>query len=216
MTALPDFRVGQRQLSERSMDAMVDAIKELQRKVDDTGNDDVSSIISVHNISTKDLRSGEILGLGDSHAKTDDPSFQSEIEFRRSIVIEGDIPDIALHIGMFCVLLEGIAADDFGRAVIYGAAVCKVNMNNKDDKYAEILDDDETKLDSTPIGTARIQWVDPSGDGTGEKFAVVILGDTTPRVVELTAAVSGGTVTLKSTDSLGDIQGGEVTLTVLP
>jgi len=216
LTALPDFRRGQRQLSERGMDAIVEAIKELQRKVDDTGDEQNSSIIRVHNISAKDLRPGEILGLGDSHAKTDDPSFQSELEFKRSIVIEGDIPDIDLHIGKFCVVMDGIRSDGFGKAVMYGAAVCTVEMNDADDKYADILDDDETKLDSTPVGTARIQWVDSSGDGTGEKLAVVILGDVTPRVVELTAAPSGGTVTVKATDSLGDVQGGEVTLTVLP
>jgi len=212
MAVLPKFIEGQRQLSALGMTALVDAVKSFNAVRELGGFTNNPSIVAVQNVTDTAMKLGYIVGLGDGVI---DPTV-SEPDFKDLPVLKGEEPLTASHIGRFGILQDAIEPSGFGNAVIFGAAVCRVNMNNADDKYADVKDEDTTQLDSTPVGTARIQWVDSTGDGLGERWAIVILGDVTPRVVELTASPSGGTVTLKATDSTGDVQGGEVTLTVLP
>lgn len=97
-------------------------------------------------------------------------------QFLNQIVLDGVIPDgdpDTGHVGKFAIALEPIAAGDVGRVVVSGVVQVQINVIDASDKFADIADGDNTQLESTTSGAARILWKE---SGTGTKWAVVNIG----------------------------------------
>lgn len=73
----------------------------------------------------------------------------------------------------FAVLLDPLADEEIGRAVIMGVATCSVNVAGATDTYATPKAGDETQLESAATGPARILWREAGSSGT--KKALVLL-----------------------------------------
>lgn len=85
----------------------------------------------------------------------------------------GVTPQVPDYLGRFVVLLEGVKAGKIARAVSAGLVKVKVDITNAAHRYAEILDNDASKLVSREIGSAQIV---AAKSGTGTKWAWVRLG----------------------------------------
>lgn len=74
----------------------------------------------------------------------------------------------------FAVLLEPVAKDEVGRAMVLGITPAKVNVKSASDGYAAPKAGSEKgELESAAEGVARILW---KADGTGEQWAILQLG----------------------------------------
>lgn len=165
-------------------------------------------VVKVHNTTGVDLAPRQIGGI-DAHTFPDDPA---------NIAITIVEPEAGVHDGKFVVTLEEIPDDTIGRAVLVGAALCTIALNDENHQFARIADGDVEKLESSPAGMARILWrEDPVGSGVDDVSALVefpLAGP--PTVWEATADESGGEITAKQIDSTGAVTGEELTFLVLP
>jgi hypothetical protein len=82
-------------------------------------------------------------------------------------------------------------------AMVLGDTWCKVDVQDTDDEYATSINDDCTKLKSSPDSGARILWKE---SGTGEKWAVVRLRGSSEEV--LTTAFGMVTTTVTKATSI--------------
>jgi len=150
-----------------------------------------SGIVRVKNGSGADRNRFEILGI-DRPIFTPSDSLDS---FQNEVLLVGVTPDGEYHAGRFCVLLEPLAANAIGLAVISGVCPVRVNITEASDSFAEVQDNDVTQLKTVGSGSATILWKEP---GTGEdKWAVVRLGDAQPviRKAEMIETLRQGDVT---------------------
>jgi len=148
--------------------------------------------ILVKNDSGADLERFDILGIDTILVTPTD----NEDEFTSNPALIGVEATEADHAGKFAILQEPIKDGDFGRAIIHGLTVCRIDYTSGD-KFADVVDGDATQLKSGPTGAARILYV----DGTGaDCLALVCLGNDSATdliVCKTDAAVSiGNTVTV--------------------
>lgn len=124
--------------------------------------------LAIENTSASDVDRFGILGIdGLVFAPADDlDSFQS------SFAMSGDTPATANHLGKFAVCLEPIPAGEVGRGVIADLIQVQVDVVDEDHAFADVLDGDNAKLQSSTDGSARIFAKE---SGTGTKWAVVSL-----------------------------------------
>ncbi len=134
------------------------------------------------------------------------------------VVFGGVVPLIANHSNSrFVITAEPIANNSIGRAYATGCAATKVYIYDQTHNFADILDNDKTRLKSTVSGPATILWKE---SGTGEKWAVIRFGATPDagiRRAKLTASAgTGNTITANLYDSSGIEQtsGNEAGVTV--
>ena len=74
----------------------------------------------------------------------------------------------------YAVLLEPLAKDQIGRAMVLGIVPAKVTVNDADDQYAVPTPNSPAgALESAPTGVARIVW---KAGGSGSQWALLQLG----------------------------------------
>ncbi len=137
-----------------------------------------SGVIKVKNASGSDQAHFAVLGLTTPIILPGD----NLDEFKRQVTFQGVVPVQNDHVGRFAVLLEPIAADKIGLAVIAGVPPARLHVD-PEQLYdcAEIINGDAQKLHNLPHGSARVLWVqepDPSNPITVYlRWAVVRLDD---------------------------------------
>lgn len=131
-----------------------------------TGLDGRQTVVLVKNTTGSDVGLLSVLGIGGVQI---DPngSDAAKFEFLRRPVLTGVAPAEGTHDTAFVILLEPIANNEFGRAVIAGCTPAIVNVTDADHGYAVITDADPSTLTSAPTGPCRILWK-PAGTGTGK------------------------------------------------
>jgi len=141
-------------------------------------------IVRVKNISASDIPWLGIIGLESVLFDHDDDNTAFKVE----AVLTGDTPDEDDHLGKFGVCVEPIEAGTIGRAIISGAATCKINVGDADHGFAELKDSDNTQLQSCVHGPAEILYKE---SGTGAKWGVVRIGNGYPPATHIKCQVDG-------------------------
>lgn len=126
-------------------------------------------IISVQNNSGQGRDAFTILGL-------DQPVFGptdnlEEFQFRPTF--SGIIPTVD-SVNAFCVLLQPLAADAVGLAVISGLAVCQVTADASGNTFVQAEDGNTDTLVLADTGAGRVLWRETGTSGA--KWALVLLG----------------------------------------
>ena len=133
-----------------------------------------TGIVKVKNSSGEDRGRFDILGI-------DRPIFTPTDNldtFQNDVLLVGVVPDKEDHPGRFCILLEPLAIDGIGLAVISGVCPVRLDVTEESDTFAEIEHEETGFLKSGGSGSATILWKE-SGTGV-DKWAVVRLGDAQP------------------------------------
>lgn len=143
-------------------------------------------IVNILNDTEEALGRHYVVGLGDSVV---DLATRPH-EWRNSIVIKGETPTTADHTGKFAVLLESCPVGGRADAVILGVVQVLLDVTAESDKYADVYDEDTTKLKTGASGSARILWKE---SGTGEKLGIVELTGATPPVTGVRFLNDSGT-----------------------
>ena len=146
-----------------------------------TGNapaviDDDPVIIKIRNVSDYDVpRHGIMVPADGENGFVFDPVNNAK-QFR-SYPRVACVTPTADDRGRAVITLQPIKTGKHGRAVVAGAAVCQVDMQNESDQWADIFDDNDlpettrnSRLKSGPAGFAQIMSVQ---SGTGVKWAIV-------------------------------------------
>ena len=197
--------------------AMIDAARKansINTFNSETTNSKDYAKVSVLNSSGSDLDRFFILGIDEPIILPAD----DQEDFESRITVDGVTPEDGTggsgasdHRGRFVVLQEPIPDGEIGKARIAGETLCKVNVIDEDDGFADVTDGVEDYLTSANTGSARILWKE---SGTGEKWALIRIGDyqsLAGKMYKATAdsvsASAGVTVTAKATsidDTLSD------------
>jgi hypothetical protein len=144
-----------------------------------------ATTIEVLNDSGEDRRRGQVLGLDDwLMDPEDDPAKASELF--ENPVLKGIVPRIKKHWDAFVVLPFGLGKKEIGPGILAGLAVVKIDVTNDAHRFAGVKDDDATLLKSQASGCVRIL---KRQSGTGEKWAIVQLGITPPKLYAVTNGV---------------------------
>ncbi len=129
-------------------------------------------LILVRNDSGVDVDRYQVLGIADV-------IFDPDVDlaaFQNEWAISGAKPTTADYTGYFVVTWQPIKNGEIGRAFIFGIVTCKVNIVTEGDQFADVSDNDVTKLKSdTFSGSAQILY---PATGTGTVQAIVRLGNT--------------------------------------
>lgn len=147
---------------------------------------DRAGLVLVQNGSGEDLERYGVLGISGLVFDADDDLDA----FHSNSALTGVKPTAA-HRGMFVVVVEPIANNEYGYARMAGATAVLVNVVDEGDTYADIEDDTAhvcIRLKSDLRGAARILW---KQEGTGEKWAYVHFPVASPTVLG-GKVVSGG------------------------
>ncbi len=134
-----------------------------------TGSQTNYAIINIKNETGEQVPSGGVLGLGDFNISPG----SNLSSFKEGPSIIGELPTEADHTGRFAIAIEPIGVEKIGKAAVAGAVICKIDMQSEDDQFADVFDEDVTKLKSGSSGLARIISVE---SGTGEKWALIAFG----------------------------------------
>ena len=161
-----------------------------------------AEIITIKNNTSSFVEANGILGLGD-YLSESSGSIPTELlmMFRsQSFAILGEEPDEDLHTGKFCILSQGLAAGEIGKAWVGGTVPVLVNVTDADHNYAELKDADSTQLKSGSAGSAQIIWKE---SGTGSKWAAVrlISGGSGSGTIINPYVISPGSGSTASTDT---------------
>jgi hypothetical protein len=186
----------------RTYNAMIDAAQDYINRRNNINTDSKGlsdNVVYVKNETGSAVDSLKILGIGGVAMY---PSAHQPVVFR------GAVPLIENHSnGRFVITAEPIASNAIGRAYATGCVPVKVYIHDQTHSFADILDNDKTRLKSTVSGPTTILWKD---SGTGEQWAMIRFGaapDTGIRRAKLTtSAGSGNTVTANLYDSAGNEQ----------
>jgi hypothetical protein len=140
-----------------------------------------STLIRVRNVSGRDLKQFEVLGI-------DAPIFepQDALEaFRREITFRGVVPDEDEHSGRFVVLQEPVPNSGVGLAVVVGLTIAR--LHDPDDgpegQYADVREDVCTSVRRRKKPIAPIVWQDEEKDSGDLRWVVIHLN---PRPVTST------------------------------
>lgn len=126
-----------------------------------------TGVVAIRNDSDEDRKRYEILGI-------DGVIFEPEdaLEgFQRGFAVKGVTPTED-HRGAFVVLLEPIATERIGRAMLAGLALVQVDVAHEALMFADVKPDEATKLEATACG-CPIVWKEA---GTGDKWAIILVG----------------------------------------
>lgn len=141
------------------------------------------------------------------------------VEFTRRLLLSGVTP-AASHSGRFAVLLEPLAKNRIGRAVVAGPAFVHVKMNNESDVAADVLAGDAAKLSSCSSGVATLLWVEPVADRTDPQIAWAIArlggggGGGSAAVWAQVTSVGASTFSARLLDATGNMTGEDLTVQV--
>lgn len=129
-----------------------------------------TTIFTVKNLSGADIDRFGVLGVVDTlFTPTDNPDL-----FKTQVVLKGAQPLLASHFGRCVVALEPIKNNKLGRCYGGGMFPAKINIQNANDCFADVKDNDATMLQSIAgWGRYRIRYAET---GTGIKFAIVETG----------------------------------------
>jgi hypothetical protein len=159
------------QIPAETYNAFVDAVRshrssqhDLLRDVDNQFRQ--STIIKVKNTSGSDLDRFAVLAFADPIVGPTDNLQQ----FKNQVNLQAVVP--ADPSKRFCVLMEPLANNAIGRAVVAGATPVKIDVKRESDTHAEIKPNETGHLRSSLSGPATILWKEP---GTGVKWAVILL-----------------------------------------
>ena len=161
-----------------------------------------SNHLEVRNDTGGDLARWAIVGLGDPLFSPAD----NLAEFFRAVVVSGETPTLADHLGKWALLLEPIPAGKIGRAVAAGMWPTLLRVDSAHHDRADIADG-ETDLASNYYGSAEILWKE---DGTGPLRAVIRLsGWAAPRIkavaqVQIAPGASGQVEVWRAGAATGD------------
>ncbi|MCD4824007.1 MAG: hypothetical protein K8S55_05330, partial [Phycisphaerae bacterium] len=159
-----------------TFNTFIDAARDFQNRQQGTAQQPRQSvrscgIVLVKNNSGADVGQFGILGI---MCPVFGPYYLDE--FKRNIVLDGQLPNSAYHRGKFVVLLEPLASGKIGRAMVSGVTQVKINIIDDTHEFADIDAGDTTRLASGTRGSAQILWVE---DYEGEKWAIVRLANPT-------------------------------------
>lgn len=143
-----------------------------------------AGVVFVKNASGAAVDRFAVLGIGGPIITPTD----NADEFKRQVAVSGVTPTSG-HAGKFVILLEPAPSGGIVRAVVAGVSIVKVNVIAAAHEFAEVKAGDAAKLDSAAQGTARILWKE---SGTGDKWAIVRLGESAPSLIPVTVAQTGG------------------------
>lgn len=172
-------------------------------------------IITIKNMTGETLERFNIVGIGEPLY---DPDTQP-IDFSEDIIFEGETPNTDYHVGKWAILLDGCIDDNFVEAKVIGVTACKIDVDNEDYRYVEIVDGEYT-LAAAASGSAQILWKEA---GTGLDLWAVIRIDASggggePLMYQATAdqitGSGGATVTAKRVAADGTLDTTEETLTL--
>ena len=159
----------------RAYNAFVDAARDLQGRQQEIGGATrrefrQTGIVLVKNSSGADRDRFDVLGVdGVIFTPTDNLD-----EFKNQVVLKGITPAEDDHLGRFVVLLEPLADGEIGRACVDGVCPARIDVQDADDRFADVKDADAASLLGGAFGAASILWKE---DGTGVKWAVVRIGE---------------------------------------
>ncbi len=158
----------------------------------------------------------DVLGVADVPIRPAD----NLVEFTRRFLLQGVTPT-ASHSGRFAVLLEPLAKNRIGRAVVAGPAFVHVKMNNETDGAADVLAGDAAKLSSCLSGSATLLWVEPVADRTDPQIAWAIArlgggggGGGSVAVWAQVTAVAESSFSARLLDATGNMTGDELNVQV--
>ncbi|HYD00136.1 MAG TPA: hypothetical protein VEB22_02835 [Phycisphaerales bacterium] len=141
-------------------------------------------IVLVRNDSTEPVEPHHALAITGVLVEPDEEDGERTFHSRTPLtadVATPDAPPLA-----FVVALQPIQPGELGRCIVSGVTVARVYVRDELDATCE-LSAGETLLATTPMGGAPILWKE---EGTGEKWAVIELGRSSPGRV--TAVLGAG------------------------
>jgi len=128
-----------------------------------------TAVLSIKNTEITEVPRGGVLGIDGVVFDADD----DENTFAGlPLTLKGAKPTKAIHAGRIGIALAPIEQDKIRKCVVMGWVQAKVDIKNANDRLADIVDDDVTKLVSGSSGIPMI----PCQSGLGEKWAIVLLG----------------------------------------
>lgn len=131
--------------------------------------------IIVQNDTGNDRSRYEVCGVGDP--LVDGWDDKDKPEFPQPCSFKVVVPHTPTHVGKFVVLLEDIKSGERGRAAILDVVKVKTYAASSADeslKFADIDDGTMSHLKLAPSGSAQVLYRE---SGTGEKWAIVRLGN---------------------------------------
>jgi hypothetical protein len=129
-----------------------------------------SLIVLIRNDTGADLDALSVLritGTPSSNGPVNEP-----FDFQRRFFLTGDVPAGAGD--AIAVLKEPAGDGEFGQAVVAGAALADVKINDASHEWARPIAGDTDKLESAASGPARILWKESSG--TVRRAVLLLVG----------------------------------------
>lgn len=156
----------------RAYNSFVDAANDLRQRQQNrqqqaTPHQRDSGIILVRNSAGSNCPRFGVLGIS---APIVAPGIGEE--FKNRIALDGVVPSDPAHVGRFVITLEPAKTSQIVSAVVSGACVVQIDVEDEAHGYAEIDDGNFLQLRSATSGS-RILWKE---SGTGTKWAIVHLG----------------------------------------
>lgn len=135
--------------------------------------DQAQQTVLIYNDSGATVGAGDILGI-DPNSYYDLTQSSERAKAFKNPVLVGKEPAFPEHIGSFGIVVDPISNGGVGRAVISGIAGVVLDVEDEGHLYADVTDEDDSKLTSREFGGAEI--LKKSATGTGDKFALVRVG----------------------------------------
>ena len=161
--------------------------------------------IKVRNGASANLPRFSILGLNTS---TIDPASYL-LEWKQQPAMNCVVPDAAVHLSRFVVIVEPLLENAMGRAVASGVVPCQVNITNEGHQYAIPETGQTAYLTSASNGSAQILW---RQSGTGLKWAFVRLSNGPALLEEVSTYFGTGPFDQQLFPAVGG--GGDFTMSV--
>lgn len=175
----------------------------------------VPGLIQVKNVSGGSVGVYSVMGVGDTVL---DP-VDDELNFKtHRPVVEIDKPDTDQDELNFCILTQALEDDEVGNAWYFGMSPVQIDILDEAHEYARIKDGDETEMESSPFGRAKIisRGEGADSDGLGTAWAWVHLGIAADvplliKIDEIIEESTGDLVNIKMVDIDGNKSGPVIT-----
>lgn len=159
--------------------AFVDAAVDLRRRERNSNAGSAlepaqRGIVLVRNDSDDDIEPYHALAITGVLVQPDNED--QERTFHSRTPLTGEIATEESPSLSFALALQPIKPGDLGRCVLTGVTPARVFITNETDTTCELAPE-ETMLASTPMGGIPILWKE---EGTGEKWAVIEMGQPSP------------------------------------
>ena len=136
-----------------------------------------ATVVKVKNGVGRNCSPTEVMGI-DGPLHNPATSSAHLRSFKRKVELSGVTPTTANHFGKFVILLDAIRIGKPGRAIAAGVCPVQINVIDTAHQFADVSNNDPTKLESTFSGSAQILW--RASAGTGTQWAIVRLGPPLP------------------------------------